>query len=255
MTPYLNPAQITSGTLAYSFGCGKAIVSTPYWHAEELLADGRGVLVPFADPPALAREIRGLLRRQPRGRRCASRPTPGPRDGLERRRRAVHGVVPARRATVAARRPRDPLAADPRRQQAELPDWRLDHLRGLTDATGMFQHATLHHPQLAKGYCTDDNARAADRRAAGRELGRTGRRSTALATRYRGVPPAGLRPETGRFRNFMGFDRRWLEEVGCEDCHGRALWALGDLLGSPSPRHDRPADALLRAGPAAGPGD
>src|SRR4051794_15438858 len=66
VTPYLNPAQITSGTLAYSFGCGKAIVSTPYWHAEELLANGRGVLVPFADPRALAEEICGLLRDEPR---------------------------------------------------------------------------------------------------------------------------------------------------------------------------------------------
>ena len=66
VTPYLNVAQITSGTLAYSFGCGKAIVSTPYWHAEELLAEGRGVLVPFADSPALAREVIGLLRDEPR---------------------------------------------------------------------------------------------------------------------------------------------------------------------------------------------
>jgi glycosyltransferase involved in cell wall biosynthesis len=62
ITPYLNEAQITSGTLAYTFGAGKAVVSTPYWHAAELLAEDRGVLVPFADAPAIAREVIGLLR-------------------------------------------------------------------------------------------------------------------------------------------------------------------------------------------------
>src|SRR5450755_3326294 len=62
ITPYLNEAQITSGTLAYTFGAGKAVVSTPYWHAAELLAEDRGVLVPFADAPAIAREVIALLK-------------------------------------------------------------------------------------------------------------------------------------------------------------------------------------------------
>ncbi len=61
VTPYLNESQMTSGTLAYSFGMGKAVVSTPYWHAQELLADGRGVLVPFNDVAGIGTEIAGLL--------------------------------------------------------------------------------------------------------------------------------------------------------------------------------------------------
>src|SRR4051812_37298593 len=147
VTPYLNPAQITSGTLAYSFGCGKAIVSTPYWHAEELLADGRGVLVPFADPMALAGEICGLLQDEPgRAAMCEQASRLG-RDMVwpQSARRYMESFQRTRLGRQD--QPFKPLAvrtlAD---QQAERPVWRLDHLARMTDSTGMFQHATYTIP-------------------------------------------------------------------------------------------------------------
>ena len=241
VTPYLNPAQITSGTLAYSFGCGKAIVSTPYWHAEELLADGRGVLVPFADSGALAREICGLLRDEPR-RNAMS----------EQAYRIGRGMVWAHSARLymesfqQARlgrqdQPFKPLAVRTlAEQQAELPDWRLDHLARLTDATGMFQHATHTIPNFAEGYCTDDNARALLLTVLLEELGQGGTQVHRLATTYAAFLQAAFDRGRRRFRNFLDFDRRWLEEVGSEDCHGRALWALGTCVGR-SRRPDLPS--------------
>ena len=195
VTPYLNPAQITSGTLAYSFGCGKAIVSTPYWHAEELLADGRGVLVPFADPQALAREICGLLRDEPRRLAMCEQAY-----GLGREmiwdRSAHHYMESFQRARLGRQdQPFKPLAVRTlAEQQAELPVWRLDHLARMTDATGMFQHATYTIPNFAEGYCTDDNARALLLTVLLEELGQDGPEVQRLATTYRGVPPGGLRP-------------------------------------------------------------
>ena len=241
VTPYLNPAQITSGTLAYSFGCGKAIVSTPYWHAEELLADGRGMLVPFADSGALAREICGLLRDAPRRNAMC-----------EQAYRLGRGMVWAHSARLymesfqQARlgrqdQPFKPLAVRTlAEQQAELPDWRLDHLARLTDATGMFQHATHTIPNFAEGYCTDDNARALLLTVLLEELGQGGTQVHRLATTYAAFLQAAFDRERRRFRNFLGFDRRWLEEVGSEDCHGRALWALGTCVGR-SRRPDLPS--------------
>ena len=241
VTPYLNPAQITSGTLAYSFGCGKAIVSTPYWHAEELLADGRGVLVPFADSGALAREICGLLRDEPRRNAMC-----------EQAYRLGRGMVWAHSARLymesfqQARlgrqdQPFKPLAVRTlAEQQAELPDWRLDHLARLTDATGMFQHATHTIPNFAEGYCTDDNARALLLTVLLEELGQGGTQVHRLATTYAAFLQAAFDRGRRRFRNFLDFDRRWLEEVGSEDCHGRALWALGTCVGR-SRRPDLPS--------------
>ena len=241
VTPYLNPAQITSGTLAYSFGCGKAIVSTPYWHAEELLADGRGVLVPFADSGALAREICGLLRDEPRRNAMC-----------EQAYRLGRGMVWAHSARLymesfqQARlgrqdQPFKPLAVRTlAEQQAELPDWRLDHLARLTDATGMFQHATHTIPNFAEGYCTDDNARALLLTVLLEELGQGGTQVHRLATTYAAFLQAAFDRGRRRFRNFLDFDRRWLEEVGSEDCHGRALWALGTCV-SRSRRPDLPS--------------
>lgn len=241
VTPYLNAAQITSGTLAYAFGCGKAVVSTPYWHAEELLADGRGVLVPFADSPALAREIRGLLGDDTRRLAMC--------EGAYRLGREMIWAQSARRymesfqQTRLGRRdqPHKPLAVRTlAERQAELPDWRLDHIQRLTDSTGMLQHATHTIPNFTEGYCTDDNARALLLTVLLEEQGHEGVEIDRLATRYAAFLQAAFNPEHKRFRNFLGFDRRWLEETGSEDSHGRALWALGTCVGR-SRRPDLPA--------------
>src|SRR5438874_11540835 len=116
-------------------------------------------------------------------------------------------------------------------QQAELPDWRLDHLMRLTDATGMLQHATHTIPNFAEGDCTDDNARALLLTVLLEELGQGGPEVHRLATTYAAFLQAAFDRGRKRFRNFLGFDRRWLEEVGSDDSHGRALWALGTCVG------------------------
>ena len=195
VTPYLNPAQITSGTLAYSFGCGKAIVSTPYWHAEELLADGRGVLVPFADPKALAREICGLLRDEPRRHAMCEQAYRLGREMIWEQ-SADHYMESFQRTRLGRQdQPFKPLAVRTlAEQQAELPDWRLDHLARLTDATGMFQHATYTIPNFAEGYCTDDNARALLLTVLLEELGQDGPAGPPARHDLRRVPPGGLRP-------------------------------------------------------------
>src|SRR5438105_11686353 len=161
VTPYLNEAQITSGTLAYSFGCGKAIVSTPYWHAEELLADGRGVLVPFADPRALARAIGGLLRDEPRRTAMCAQAYRLGRDMIWEHSAERYMESFQRTRLGRQEQPVKPLAVRTlAEQQAELPDWRFDHLVRLTDSTGLLPHATYTIPNFAEAYCTDDNARA-----------------------------------------------------------------------------------------------
>jgi hypothetical protein len=138
-------------------------------------------------------------------------------------------------------RPLRPLAVRTlAEQRADLPDWRLDHLLRMTDATGLLQHATHTVPNFAEGYCTDDNARALLLTVHLEELGQGGAELDRLSTRYAAFLQAAFNPETRRFRNFLGFDRRWLEEVGSEDSHGRALWALGTCVGR-SQRRDIPA--------------
>lgn len=240
VTPYLNPAQITSGTLAYSFGCGKAIVSTPYWHAEELLADGRGVLVPFADPKALAVAVRGLLDDEPR-RLAMSRQAYELGREMVWKRSAQHYMESFQRARQSRHdRPSKPLSVRPLGQQrTELPPWRFDHLLAMCDDTGMIQHATYTIPNFAEGYCTDDNARALLLTVLLEEVGQNGPAIRRLATTAAAFLQAAFNAEPGRFRNFLSFDRRWLEEVGSEDSQGRAVWALGACVGR-SRRPDLP---------------
>ena len=228
VTPYLNEAQMTSGTLAYSFGLGKAIVSTPYWHARELLSDGRGVLVPFGDAAALGREAAALLGDAPRRRalrECAyahGRAMIWPRVA-ERYRAVLESVGRSHRRLQAARPDGSGLYPD---TQAP-PPLRLEHLLSLCDETGLLQHALHAVPDRSHGYCTDDNARAL---LLGCVLAKAGEPPLpeALMNRFAAFLQHAWNPRTRRFRNFLGFDRRWLEELGSEDSHGRALWALGE---------------------------
>ncbi len=228
ITPYLNPEQITSGTLSYAFGCGKAVVSTPYWHAEELLAEGRGVLVPFADSDSLANEIRALLRDESRRHAMRKKAYMLGREMIWSH--VVHHYVEsfqrARRSRLDV--PIRPLAVRTLAEQPmDLPGWRLDHLLRMTDSAGMFQHANLTIPNFAEGYCTDDNARAFLLTILLEQLGQSSPQIARTASTYAAFLNYAFDADKGRFRNFMGFDRSWLEEVGSDDSQGRSLWVLG----------------------------
>jgi Glycosyl transferases group 1/Glycosyltransferase Family 4 len=231
ITPYLEKSQITSGTLAYSFGTGKAVISTPYWHAEELLADGRGVIVPFGDSQAIAHAVCDLLRNEAmrHGMRKAAYligrsmiwPTVG-HDYVRsfERARVEHSAMAAKRIV--------PATLD---REAALPIWRLDHLMCLTDDTGMLQHAVYTLPNYEHGYCTDDNARALILMILLEELEELFPERTRLSSIYAAFLHYAFDKTTGRFRNFMHYNREWLPEIGSEDSHGRALWALGTCVG------------------------
>lgn len=229
ITPYLDEAQITSGTLAYAFGSGKAVVSTPYWHAAELLRDQRGVLVPFADPTAIAREVCGLLRDGPR-RKAMS-------DEAYRLGRAMVWSKTAElymRSFNAARRQSAASAAAPvaPARPHESPELNLDHLCRMTDATGMFQHANLTMPNPAEGYCTDDNARALLLTVLlGQLEEQPPKRVRSLAATYTAFLRNAFDGKIRRFHDFLSRDRRWLDEQGSEDCQGPAIWALGAAAG------------------------
>ena len=232
ITPYLNEAQITSGPLAYTFGAGKVVISTPYWHAAELLTEDCGVLVPFGDAPAIAREVIDLLRDDTR--RHAIR-----KNAYKLGREMVWSNV-ARlymrsfelSQIEGTARSRKSLATKTLDQKPrELPELKLSHLSRMTDSTGIFQHAILSIPNFSEGYCTDDNARAFILAVLLSELGEEPERVRTLATTYAAFLHHAFDLRVKRFHNHLSFDRRWLDEQGSEDCQGRALWALGVGVG------------------------
>jgi glycosyltransferase involved in cell wall biosynthesis len=242
VTPYLNEAQITSGTLAYAFGAGKAVISTPYWHAQELLAEERGVLVPFADPKALAREVIGLLADEPRRHAIRKNAYKLGREMIWENvgRLYMHCFERARLERAQMSR-RSFVIRTLDQQPRQWPELKLDHLIRMTDSTGMFQHAIFSVPNFAEGYCTDDNARAFILTVLLEELGEDSQKVRSLASTYLAFLNFAFDRGSRRFRNFMSFDRKWLEDRGSEDSNGRALWALGIGVG----RSKRPSFQAL----------
>ena len=237
ITPYRQEAQVVSGTLAIALGAGKAIVSTPYWHARELLADGRGMLVPFESPATIADAVLELLendaKRHAMRKRAYlySRATTWPRTARAymacfQRARFERSLQPrAAQQNEAVLAPIDPAN--------RVPALNISHLLTMTDDTGILQHAIYSVPKTCEGYTTDDNARALivsilldeDPANSGQ------RKVPALSHRYLSFLWLAFNDDTGRFRNFLGYDRKWLEDIGSDDSHGRALWSLGKVLG------------------------
>jgi hypothetical protein len=233
VTPYLNLEQITSGTLAYAMGAGRAVVSTPYRYARELLAEQRGVLVPIRNPTAMADAFNGLFSHPEHLSALGARAGSFARDMLWPSVARRHVESMDRAKTEHARVQRNVNAARTvAAQSTALPPLNLDHLRSMTDATGLLQHAAFSVPRYEDGYCLDDNARALllmtllD--AAGEHDARVTR---PLAARYLAFVRHAFNADLGRFRNFMTFSRIWTEPCGSEDSHGRALWALGARVG------------------------
>jgi len=237
ITPYLNEVQITSGTLSYAVGVGSAVVSTPYWHATELLADGRGKLFNFNDSDELSTILMELLdkpdvlkmlrvKAYDYGREITWPKTGEKYITVAKKILANKPVVLAKKETIL-----DPLI---------LPPFSLIHIKRLTDDTGIIQHAKFGIPNLKEGYCLDDNARAL---LMVLMAYRQKRDSLALE-----LSPIYLsyihymQNKDGTFRNLLSFNRNFLDEVGSEDSFGRTIWALGYLLGN------APNDAYYQTG-------
>ncbi|PVD50724.1 glycosyl transferase [Terrimonas sp.] len=236
ITPYLNEAQITSGTLSYAVGAGSAVISTPYWHAAELLDQGRGRLFDFNDADGLSAVLLELLGNpatmlELQNKSYAyGRQITWPKIGTKYRHLAQQVV----------QQPKNMPQPDVFLEPLILPPFALDHIQRMTDDTGIIQHAKFGIPNLKEGYCLDDNARAL--------------LMVLMAYKQKKHPKAlelspvylsyihYMQRDDGRFRNFLSFNRNFLDDVGSEDSFGRAIWALGYLLGN------APNDAYYQSG-------
>lgn len=237
ITPYTNEAQITSGTLSYAIGAGTAVISTPYWHAKELLANGRGRLFPFQDASSLRDILLDLLDNPEEMEELRS-------NAFEYGREITWPKIGEKYIKLSAEI--DAVQPDIKERKEQilnpltLPPFQLDHVLRLTDDTGIIQHAKYGIPNLKEGYCLDDNARAL---------------LMVLMAYKRNKHPLALelsptylsyinymQKEDGAFRNFLSFNRSFLDEVGSEDAFGRAIWSLGYLLGN------APNDAYYQTG-------
>ncbi|MFA4844674.1 MAG: glycosyltransferase [Candidatus Margulisiibacteriota bacterium] len=228
ITPYLNEAQIVSGTLSYAVGAGTAIISTPYWHAKELLAEGRGRLINFGDSAALAAALRDLLSNQATLKLLRDKTYKfGRQMRWEKVAEKYLGIFKQTAATATKRS----LTLKTPALLLREPPFDLAHLKRLTDDTGLIQHAKYIVPDRQTGYCLDDNSRALMLCAWAFFLLR-GEDAKELISTYFSFTHFMQTPD-GRFRNFIDYQRHFLDETGSDDAVGRALWALGYIIWRP----------------------
>lgn len=247
ITPYRQEAQVVSGTLAIALGAGKAIVSTPYWHAQELLAEGRGTMVPFDDPAAVAAATIRLLDHDAERHAMRKRAYLYARGTTWQKTAEAYMACFQRARTARMMRPEALLPKDAgERREEPLPSVNTTHLSNMTDDTGVLQHAIFSLPNNQEGYTTDDNARAL---IVTTVLNGSGElwspEHSLLSRRYLAFLWLAFNQERGRFKNFLSYGREWQEEVGSEDSHGRALWSLGKVFCYPGASELRGAAARL----------
>lgn len=224
--PYLKKEQITSGTLAYALGVGTAVVSTPFWHAEELLAGGRGKLVPFNNATEMAKEINHLLSNDHEREMMRFKAYQYGRSMIWKEVSKMHIDLISK---IKERKPLENSQETGIKYHKifnDLPEINLSHLRTMTDDTGLLQHAKYMTPNFHHGYCVDDNARGLIAITRYYSL-RKDKGVLPLIQKYLAFLFYAFNKDNGRFRNFMSYDRRWLELSGSEDSHARALWGLG----------------------------
>lgn len=233
ISPYHQKEQIVSGTLTYAAACGKAIISTPYWHAEELLKDEKGILVSFKSPPEMSKAISELLSDENRRNRLRKNAYDAGREMIwsqvaKSYSELFHKAVENFRLT-----PRQIYLAPKYKSFPALPEINLTHLKHLTDETGILQHSIFSVPNRYEGYCTDDNARALLVAMLNKYLFNDASVDSLINIHLSFLHHA-YNSENGLFRNFMSYDRKWLEDAGSDDCNGRALFVLGYMIKNPT---------------------
>ena len=234
VTSYLSQDQLVSGTLAYAVACGKVVVSTPYWYAQELLGDGRGVLVPFGDIGKLSKQISDLLSNEEKRNKLR-------KNAYQFGRKMIWNEVGRQYFEIFYQALRDhapeKTSAVVEGSRFSLPEVNFTHLRTLSDEVGILQHAMFTTPDRRHGYTTDDNARALQVCVMNWELFKE-ESILPLLHRYLSFLSYAFDEKPGRFRNYLTYDRRWVDEgVNEEDCHGRALYALGYTIAYPPTDH------------------
>ncbi|RPI16716.1 MAG: glycosyltransferase [Ignavibacteriae bacterium] len=238
ISPYRHKEQIVSGTLTYALACGKAVVSTPYWYAEELLKDDCGVIVPFKDPEALSDTFKQLLGDEVLRNRYRKNAYDKGRNMIwskvaNKYTRTFKKAVESYKTT-----PKVSLLTEKFTSFPSLPDVNLNHLINLTDNTGILQHSIYSIPNRNEGYCTDDNIRALLVAVLNKQVFNNDS-VMILINIYLSFILHAFNAKKGLFRNFMNYDRSWEEDIGSEECNGRVIYTLGYLINKP------PNDSIL----------